>query len=47
MGDLARALQAALFTAATTMELWSDVAIVVLAALVIGALWFYAEASGS
>lgn len=47
MADLARALQAALFAAATTVHLWRDAAIVVLAALVIGALWFYAEASGS
>lgn len=46
MADLARALQAALFTAATTLDLWRDAAIVVLAGIVIGALWFYAEATG-
>lgn len=46
VADLLRALQAALFTAASTVHLWRDAAIFVLAAIVIGALWFYAEASG-
>lgn len=45
MADLGRALQAALFTAATTIDLWRDAAIVVLAGIVM--CWFAAEANGS
>lgn len=47
MADFLRAVQAALFTAATTIDLWRDTAIVVLAGIVIGALCYVAEASGS
>lgn len=47
MADLLRALQAALFTAASTVHLWRDAAIFVLAAIVIGACWVAAEAHGS
>lgn len=47
MADLLRAVQAALFTAATTIDLWRDVAIVILAGIVIGALFYVAETSAS
>lgn len=47
MADLLRQVQAALYTAATTIDVWRDTAIMLLAGIVIGALWYAAEATGS
>lgn len=47
MPELARQVQALVLAVATSVDLWRDAAIVVLAGVVIGCLWFYAEAIGS
>jgi hypothetical protein len=40
-------LQSVLLAAATTVHVWRDVAIMVLAGIVIACLWLYAEATSS
>jgi cytochrome c biogenesis factor len=43
---LSDTLQSVLLTLADTLPWWRDSAIVILAGIVIGALWLYAEATG-
>jgi hypothetical protein len=43
---LSDTLQSVLLTLAGTVHVWRDSAIVILAGIVIGALWLYAEATG-
>jgi hypothetical protein len=45
VADVLRGLQSVLLAAATTVHVWRDVAIMVLAGIVIGCLWLYAEAT--
>jgi hypothetical protein len=47
VAELMRQVQAVILTAATTIDVWRDGAIAVLALTVIGCLRLYVEASGS
>jgi cytochrome c biogenesis factor len=45
MSEFYERLQTLVLTMADTMDIWRDVAIMLLAGIVIGCLWYYAEAS--
>jgi hypothetical protein len=47
MTEVLRHVQSLLLTAASTVHIWRDSAIAILAGLVILALWLYAEATTS